>query len=372
MQNNLREEQMTESSNSSTAEISSFDNSFILKTIFDKKDKFERVVDAFRNLRLTTPIHAVPLCWVEDNPDEIKFYPNIRIKFREPFKIQSTLSPSSLRSKHGVPFELIRNQFNSEISDPVRSRRWADPDRVYGRVETTTIARFMRNVLGMSDLGMRDDEIRDYAQKVVNWFKPPELIFCQTPEDYVDMFSVNAFTCMTHNSTHMSQVAKDILRDTGYFSSMWFHFNPHTQGVYIRKNGKAVARAMIVRSETNENFRHYTNIIASTNEFRASIEGLLRQAGYVCNNGDYYQVSIKEKFSVPAFEYKNKKYCPLPFHDSVKSNYAIVWNEGANAFEFSPVATKTPNMPSVQSISPYDFHGMIEVESFKARAARNR
>jgi hypothetical protein len=337
-----------------------FPEELALNIVLGYKENMLRLADAIKKTGAKLDIRQMPLAYPAEDPTEIVVHPNVILDFKKSLDIKNALKHSNLRTRFPSVFNTIRGVFNTDMANIVKRRRWEHVENIFARKEKTTYARFFRNHLKLEDAGFKDDVIRDIAQKIEFYFRPPALIICKEPKDYAEMFQVDGKTCMSPGSNHYSPLTKQLVKE-GRNPGEWFFYNPHTQGVFIRKDGKAVARGMLVRDDPEKPFLSYCNIVGSTPEFIAELQKLIVQAGYKPYNGaGWGQVHVKTTFEVPATASDNKVYSPLPFHDSVYCSYYITYDDEKKVFVYGPAKDAPKKTPHVINRSPYDFKGFIQ------------
>jgi hypothetical protein len=356
------------------ANMQDFPEDLAFNILIKHKASLIRLAEVLRKQKIDVDIRELPLAYPAEDPTEITVHPNLILNLIRPLDVKGSLSNSNFRSNKPTAFNTLRAIFEADMAHSMKKRKWDHIETVLGRKETTTYARFIRNHLKLAEKGLKDDQIRDIAQKIEYFFKPPELIYANTPSDYTEMFSCDAKTCMSPGSNHYSDVAKELTK-LGRSPAEWFHYNPHTQGVYMRKEGTVVARGMLVRTDTTKPFKTFTNIVGSTPEFGKQLATLIKQAGYtsISGGGDFYYygtVDITTAFEVPAIEHKKKKYCPLPFHDSVRATYCFYYDEDKDVFIYAPLSGAPKDKKSIRNTSPYDFKGFASTDDIESRGKK--
>jgi hypothetical protein len=303
-----------------------------------------------------------------DAPDEITVYPNLLLDLKGIKALDKHLSPMALRGMNPVVFGTIQTLYQEEKSDARKAAKWAAPERYFGKVEKLNMVRYIRKYFPKQIEGLRDDQLRDIADKVANQFKPPAIIYADTPEQYFEMFTCATGSCCTvhgsASSSYTGQVLREVIKE-GRFSSEWYHWNPHVRGVYIKKEGVVVARAWLLRDDITKEFEHYyTGILGTGMVGIDALRKMLDESGYTVyrtaagGNNWGSQLNITATFYVPPIEHKGELYMPLPFHDPVTCSYYITWDPEKNMFRCGPAAS-APRTKHVKNKSPYDFQGMV-------------
>ncbi len=218
---------------------------------------------------------------------------------------------------------------------------------------------FLNTYLRLKYSFLKDSEIRDLANKLSNTLHrgSTKFILCKTLQDYSDLYiKVHAFSCMTPKPKYDSRLKTYLREEYGLWPSMWYYYNPYTQGVYLKVRDRLVARAILIRHKPREKFtRYYDDIYAESGFYRDLLKDMLEDRGFsVC-----YGTQIDTVFKVPAIKVLEKPVCPLPFSDCIDYEYSCFYNKKENAFYFGP-NNKLP-AGSIE-IGSYDFSGYIDSE----------
>ncbi len=190
----------------------------------------------------------------------------------------------------------------------------------------------------------------------------PLLTFCRTPADYYTMFSCETGSCMTHDAQRYFPVGGKFLR-YGIMNAMWFHYNPHTQGVFLQdEDGTVLARNILLRDDVTKPFSQYFGDRQAVSPGAGMLmREILNDLGYEQYGVGLWggQLTITEPFEIPGYELDGKMYCPLPFHDSVDTDYFIAYDHERNVFEFGPIDAKPMDRRTISNHSTYDYNGFV-------------
>jgi len=186
----------------------------------------------------------------------------------------------------------------------------------------------------------------------------PMVHVARTQEDYFKMFSCETDNCMTYRHNMAFPVAREFIK-RGLFCGDWYGYNPHTQGVWLESDeGVVLSRNILLRENTKEPFSLFFEDFPSANwHYGKMFKELLSDLGY--EPYEKWQLTIQEKFRIPAYDLKGELYCPLPFHDAVNTKYYIAFYEDTNEFEFGPLWDKPKDRPIIAEHITYKYNGFV-------------
>ena len=217
---------------------------------------------------------------------------------------------------------------------------------------------FLREHLKISKL--KDDKIRDLSNKIVYTLCTDltTLKICKTPKDHVLLYDI-ACSCMSPKDRYYNTSLKRYLYDKKYlWPSIWYHYNPHTKGVFLQVAGRGVARTILVRSDIKKDFvEYYDNIYAESGIYSDIFREILNKKGFKPKRG-YYTTIVNTVFKVPAIWVFGQPVCPLPFHDCVSYGFGVHFDKEKNVFYFGPIS-KIPK-PSKIIGDSYEYRGYLD------------
>lgn len=313
----------------------------------------DAVYKHFRDVDKGFPKEGIfPLAKYSRKDKLITYWPNIIGKMAESYYI----------------YEYCKQFFDKDVAE--NPRKWEhDPEKVMARTEQLTPARFFKK-FGLADRILKDDQVRDIAEKFENLFGDTSMFLCKTVEDYTLQFKCNAPSCMRISGGYDTELWPKMEKKFGIWPSAWYHFNPYMQGVYLARKGgtEVVARSFLVRDTVTEEFKRFGGIYAISGAFNQVLREMLEDAGYKDADkiGAYRDVvSIRSLFEVPAYELDGKLYCPLPFSDDCKKGFGVYFDTEKKVFVFGPTAMLPKGNTAV--LSMYAHHGYISAESVTIR-----
>jgi len=191
----------------------------------------------------------------------------------------------------------------------------------------------------------------------------PLLTFCRNPSDYFQMFSCEAGSCMTHEANSHFPVAREFMR-RGIMCGNWFHYNPHTLGVFLEEDGEVMARAILLRDDVTKPFAQmYHDVHGVSQGAKHLLRDLLQDIGYTTYQGSdgLYrgQLTISEHFEIPGHELRGVQYSPMAFHDSVSTDYWVAYDAERKVFEYGPLETIPNNRRTISEHSTYTYNGFL-------------
>lgn len=223
------------------------------------------------------------------------------------------------------------------------------------RMKFTT---FLNTYLKLRNGSLKDNEIRDLSNKLLHALQvdSKELVLCETVQDYSDLYTkVHAYSCMHPTSSYReSELKRHLYNNRNIWPSMWYYYNPYTQGVVLKVKGRRVARAILLRVNPKVKFTRCHSVYAESSFYKELFTNLLKIKGI--NRGN--SVNINTVFKVPAIETLNGPVCPLPFHDCVNNTYGCFYNKKENVFYFGPIKKLPKGCQRLDS--PYAYNGYID------------
>lgn len=202
------------------------------------------------------------------------------------------------------------------------------------RIKFTT---FLNTYLKLRNSSLKDNEVRDLSNKLLHTLRADsrELVLCKTLQDYSDLYTkVHAYSCMSPISTYRdTKLKRYIYRKHNLWPSMWYYYNPHTKGVFLKVKGRRVARAILLRTNSKGKFTRCHSVYAESVVYRSLLIEILQSKGIEIGS----LISINTTFKVPAIKILRKSVCSLPFHDCVSGTYGCFYNKKEDAFYFGPI-----------------------------------
>lgn len=197
--------------------------------------------------------------------------------------------------------------------------------------------------------GQGGNVIRDMGVAIINELFGEErfkLVNCKTVEDYIEMYHTHSYSCMgihnRHTSEYNTYLREYMLKTQKLWPSIWYKFNPHTAGVYLqdKKTGRPVARTMLLRTKTDEDFKHfYAGVRGESDIYEAILEKKLTALGHTRQS----KMHITESFEVPAYFINKEKQAaivPIPYHDEIYVPYRVAYLREKNCFVFGASPSK--------------------------------
>lgn len=176
-----------------------------------------------------------PLVVLSPKIDHFLVYPNLLTDNQGAISDLNILDVSSIKT--------LVDQYEKEIHIDGAKEKWASVDRVKKRLlETLEVptARALARYLNLDD--GTGTQARDLATKIDTARKPMELLFADTPEDFLVMYGPNGPpSCMSHTG----QAAWAFMEKVGMTATSFYAYFPYTRGAYLMKNGKVFARVVL-------------------------------------------------------------------------------------------------------------------------------
>lgn len=169
-----------------------------------------------------------------------------------------------------------------------------------------------------------DATIRDIGTYLGQCVIPPEVIFCNSPADYLNMYETGPASCMQgttnrpwgHVFKEYSKNGSDLIGHPCVF----YHYCPTTQGVYIRERGKVTARVILYGKPGEQ---RVGRLYASNTQAQTKLVQALRDKGI---KGDPTRTAfvIPCSFEMPVFTTNEGCYVMIPYFDNLAGDGLIM------------------------------------------------
>jgi hypothetical protein len=235
-------------------------------------------------------------------------------------------------------FKPTLDVFKSDTSHPMKRRKWDKPTDTLAQVQNISIPKFLQDIMKVDRTA---DALRDLATHLLNYTHDkntdPNLYFCSTPKDYVDLHRIQNGSCMQVGSNHTMGARAALLKSHDVWPSIWYHYCPQVQGVaYKSASGEWLARGFLLRDGDKG---PWTSICRGRSEYndKDSSDKLDAAMLKITNNSNRGVITINVRFTIPVeYEYGGKAACPIPYHDSIMDGYYIAYSHKENIFEIIP------------------------------------
>ena len=240
----------------------------------------------------------------------------------------------------------------SDLADPRKAKAWETTKRCINRMkrsEVMPVARALTRYTNLyDDKILRDNQIRDLADAIVDVRKPMELIYADEPHQFKDMYNSGPESCMAN--LNGGRTFTFLVNDHDSHPTAFFAFHPYTRGVYAKKRNSAGEMAVVARciiyQKSNGNWyygRIYTSGSGSiADKFRQNLEA----AGIEELDGTFER---NVTFTIPGYQIgkkasKSNDYddapargigdfaCPTPYFDNLRGQIKATWNKDTQDF----------------------------------------
>lgn len=245
-------------------------------------------------------------------PGNIIVFPNL---FFNTLEDDTTVNIDSLKTASVYNYFLLTKLIEDYRNGDKRG--WTPLSRAITRLtarnEITLPAYITRYTTAKADK-MTDAQIRDWAESVNDLFRPVELTFADTPEDFIDMYGNRdgPSSCMT---MHEPRPWQFMLDEWGVHPTSFYGYHPHTRGAYLKKGKKIVARCICYETAPGvwkAGRMYYTNPAIAAK----FMEGL-RQHKINPDEGSGLAYTRDFEFEIPVFNTKSGAGIPVPYVDNM-------------------------------------------------------
>lgn len=293
------------------------------KKILREKYPGEELNKFFKNV--PTDKHIVPdvLLMAGDSPETCFVFPNIKI---DKYPIPSAIG--ALTDTHGT-IDSFKAEMEADLAHPQRKAKWATDEVTHKqlfRKEEMSLPRALRRFVVTE--AVADDVIRDIDKAVQRDRSAPELLWAKHPADFLEMYDIKGpSSCMTthNNEGDYGILAAADLHPTSLYGMMKKDGEPIAAGVYIRHNGRTIARAVVWKHPSWKKWVTYRTYPDLGNGVEGKyFQALLNEHGiiYYPNDGStQYRLSYTNLFAEFEIKFaKNEKnilnsIVPYPYFD---------------------------------------------------------
>lgn len=244
------------------------------------------------------------------------------------------------------------------------------------RGESVKLTTFLIRYLKLNNTTLKDNKIRDIVCSIMDslYYDFTKVVYCKSVKDHVELYTkVHALSCMSPKNREYPEYNSDLKtflhKEHNIWPSVWYYYNPHTQGVFLCVNGgRKVARTILIRTDVTKPFSiRSSGIYAESEFFSTKLMYMLDDLNFAVS---YDCVAITKTFTVPAILLFKKPICPLPFHDCVSNYYSCYYNKEEKVFYFGP-KTELPETAIVLG-TPYCYCGYINSSMRPAHTSISR
>lgn len=236
----------------------------------------------------------------------------------------------------------IIDQIHKDKDDPKASIKWATHIRgkkfLFKR-ETMTLPRFLQRYFADILKDKKDHELRDIAEEVVAQLTPADVVLCEKPEDYIKMYRTKCYSCVgvvpasqNHHGPATGKFWHSLLEEQNVWPTVWYHYNPHTQGVFSVRGDEPVARAFILKDAKGVDIG-FGGVYAINDAERQALMAYLTQDRKLKNNT---RLSLTASFKVPGIKSSKGYVCPMPHCDDIAKGFKVAFDKETQEFIFNP------------------------------------
>lgn len=215
------------------------------------------------------------------------------------------------------------DRLGKELAHPPTAKGWIGPGRAWKKLrrqQNVDISYVLNSVLNLRDV-MPEKVVAALAEAIEDVRKPLELTYAEKPADYIDMYSNGPESCM---SAKNNGSWPHLIKANHNPPSFWAYF-PHAKGVYVKKAGRVMARAMIY--ETKPGTWAHGKIYASSSQMNTNFKEAMRITGITpLLDGAYRGLPDKEKeltFNIPVIYSGSTPTVPIPFMDNFRGRIDV-------------------------------------------------
>lgn len=240
-------------------------------------------------------------------------------------------------------FVLTDGLYDEVLANP---QAWNPLNRAWKRLKRTntlSMSKFIRDFTNLPS-SVPDHIILTIAERIAQHNKPAELLFANTPEEFVRMYATDGpQSCMQANSSYAKTWKDWMPVECNIVPTVFYSYFPLTKGAYIIRDGRVAARAILYMIKTGDKEKWYYSRLYFHNEGlqKIMIAALNEHGISQCpNNGEpmHHWLANKQvpcSFKIPGYYRRNSKvpFWPYPHLDHGRPNsLGYTWDEDAKEF----------------------------------------
>lgn len=269
-------------------------------------------------------------------PETIRVFPEIWLTS---FDRHSYLEPKEVHNISAY-FPFYLNHWYEEAKK--NSTAWNPLSRALTRmfksVEVTVGAALQRYTKFPASFSERD--INSFAEQIVNFRRPAEIVEARTPEDFIAMYwhADGPSSCMTKTAGEASRWL-DLVDNKRVHPTAWYAYTGNTFGLYMKKGREVVARA-IVYNKAAKGVKPVYELgrLYSTNDFSRAkmIEEAKKRGIGVGALKEFFLQHTDWEFEVPVVydEANDRKVIPFPFIDNLANGFQMKYDKDKDVVKF--------------------------------------
>ncbi len=231
------------------------------------------------------------------------------------------------------------SEYEADMLDEKKKLKWATLERAITRFEvyvdlptSAVVARYLFPTKS-------SDEVRNIANRIDNVRKPMELIYADTPEDYVTMYGSGPHSCMAFSGEGKENWK--FFKEYNLCPASWYAYYPNTRGAYVLKADKVLARVMLFLDDGKWRYGRIYPIPGAN--IREKFVETLQAQGITELKGNH-RPTPGISFTIPGVLIKDNNYgCPWPYFDDIPrepSDWGISFNKETKEFTIQYKPTK--------------------------------
>ena len=265
-----------------------------------------------------------------DNLDMLRIFPSIVLN-----EFDTEVADLSPLFCNKILSSFIK-ELEDDLSDDKKKLKWEGKERISSRlnqyVDVKTASALTRYIF--DGIEIQEAKIRDLATAIEVARKPFELIYAETPKDFVKMYATGPQSCMSSGGTGSNDrwaFFKKELTPPSFFA-----YCPLTKGVYAEKNGAVVARTILYNVSKKKDVEKWEHgrIYYSNSEYKRKFENSLNEADIKALSTTF-RCPNELSWKVPGFKMdgSNVYAMPWPYFDNMNSSYfRVTYDKATNEF----------------------------------------
>lgn len=238
-----------------------------------------------------------------------------------------------LSHQYGISvLDKFYTEYKADMEHAKKRNKWKMAHKTLKRVKVVPFIRWLTANSNLKSLGLKDDQIRDMAEQVMESFLPLKVSFATSVMEVASVYDDGPGSCMSARSSESGNgrgwIDKENLPPMGDLAGGPFHpcafyvYAPFTKVAYVRQNGTITARCVLWRMDEAKDTWIYTRIYSSTAAAKKVFTETLDEMGVqIVDRGD-----IPQKFEMAGSEFDIPVvggYSPMPYLDYISHGFTV-------------------------------------------------
>lgn len=295
-------------------------------------------------ISITTDIEASTPITITDPEDKtkVRVYENLCVPIYSSEIAKDALAQAMWHSNL-LALKPFHAKLRADQAHKGKAKKWESAARSMATIKSYKTLSWSQYLGKYWMEGKKSSQIRDMAASIADQFKPAEVVWCETPEDFKTMYDSGPNSCM---SSQEGRRWAGLHTDGQFHPAMFYHYDPLHKGAFVKRLGKVAARCILRNTGTLEKEKwEVVRLYASDHTMQGKLVAALEEQGVIDrstgSSSGNMRTPILERgiseFRIPAYLQEGEGnleriYCPFPYFDRL--DYLISVNYDKKTSEF--------------------------------------